>query len=257
MQTIVFNSEKGGTGKTTLSTHTAALMAAYGGRVLLVDADPQAHATISLGIDKQPGLYNVLVRGEDLTAHIKTPDPERYSPPGVEPKGVLYVLPGNAETHAIATMLEDADALAEVLEDIEDAIDVVIIDTPPSPGLLLSLIYSAANYVVVPTQMEMLSLDGVAGTIAAANKRGVELLGIIPNQYRETTALHKYFLEQLSEIARENNWRMFPPIAQRIVWAEASTLQQMVYSLDGEAGKARVEATRLARDIMRVIGVAV
>lgn len=257
MQTIVFNSEKGGTGKTTLSTHVAALIAAYGGRVLLIDADPQGHATISFGIEKQPGLYNVLVRGEDIVKHLRTPDAERYAPPGVEPKGQLFVLPGNVETHAITSLLEEADALAEVLEDIEEAVDFVIIDTPPSPGLLLSLIYNAADYVIVPTQMEMLSLDGVAGTIAAANKRGVKLLGIIPNQYRENTMLHKYFMEKLEEIATENNWNTFTPIAQRIVWAEASTLQQMVYSLDGEAGKARVEAGKLAREIMKALGVKV
>lgn len=257
MQTITFSNNKGGVGKTTLATHTAALLAVQGYRVLLVDMDAQANATMSFGIEPTPGLYNVLVRGQDVASSLVAPHTETYSLPGVAPKGKLYLLPGNHETHAIMSVVSDREALADALEDVEEHIDVVILDTPPSPGMLLALAYGATQYIVVPTQMEYLSIAGLTQAIFTAKRSGIQLAGIVPNQFRENTGLHQHHMDQLMAAAEEYGWPVWEPIGLRIVWAEASTLRQMVYSLEGEVGKARVEALHLARSVAGVLQQAV
>jgi cellulose biosynthesis protein BcsQ len=246
MQVITVNSEKGGTGKTTIATHVAALLAARGKRVLLVDFDPQGSATISFGLKPEPALYNVLVRDMDIADAIRQPDVERYVPPGTQSKGHLYLLPGNPETHGIVAQVDDRDVFAEKLADIEDAIDIVVIDTAPSPGMLLTLAYRATNYVLIPSQMEFLSLVGLTSTIQAATKYQVRLLAIQPNQYRASTELHTHHYQQLCEAAAEYGWTVWQPIPQGIAWAEASANRTMVYSLEGSIGKPRTEALALA-----------
>jgi chromosome partitioning protein len=253
MQVITVNSEKGGTGKTTISTHVAALLAARGKRVLLVDFDPQGSATMSFGLPLEPGLFKLLVDRVDIADVIRKPAPESYCPPGVTPKGQLYILPGNSHTHGITSIVDDKDIFAEALEDLENAIDVVVIDTAPSPGMLLALAYRASNWILVPSQMEFLSMVGIMATITSATKKGIRLMAIQPNQFRERTELHRYHHRQLCEAAAENNWTVWEPIPQSIVWAEASTLRQMVYSLEGEVGKARSQALALAARVEGVL----
>lgn len=246
MQVITVNSEKGGTGKTTISTHVAALLAARGKRVLLVDFDPQGSATLSFGLQTEPGLFRLLVDRVEIADVIRKPAPESYCPPGTTPKGQLYVLPGNSHTHGITAIVDDKDIFAEALEDVEEVIDVCVIDTAPSPGMLLALAYRASNWILVPSQMEFLSMVGIMSTITSATKKGIKLMAIQPNQYRAGTELHRYHHQQLCEAAAENEWTVWDPIPQSIVWAEASTMRQMVYSLEGEVGKARMQALALA-----------
>lgn len=254
MQTIMFNSEKGGTGKTELSTLTAAFMAVIGARVLVVDLDAQAHATIRFGLPKAPGLYDVLVRDGDVLDHIVRAEQAAYCPAGKAPAGALYVLPGNFETGMIANSPIEKDALADMLDDVSGLIDVCIIDTAPSAGALLAFAHIAADYVVVPTQLEFLSLDGLIGTIRAAGRSGVELLGIVPNRVKHT-ALHEMYYEDLQGAAAENDWHLFGKIYDRIGWAEASSMQQIIYTFDNEMSKARIEGIRLAREIAVKVGV--
>jgi cellulose biosynthesis protein BcsQ len=253
MQVVTVNSEKGGTGKTTISTHVAALLAARGRRVLLVDFDPQGNGGLSFGLQPEPGLYNMLVRGVDIADVIRQPKTESYCPPGVEPKGKLYVLPGNPETHAITTVVEDRDAFADALDDIAHLLDVVVIDTAPSPGMLLTLAYRATQWLLIPAQMEFLSMVGLTNTISRAMKAGIKLMGIQPNQFRANTDLHKWHYTQLCEAAGANNWPVWEPIPLSISWAEASTMRTMVYSLEGNVGKARAEALALASRVEAVL----
>jgi cellulose biosynthesis protein BcsQ len=253
MQVIAVNSEKGGTGKTTIATHVSALLAARGKKVLLVDFDPQGNAGLSFGLDPEPGLYNMLVRGVDIADVIRQPNPERFCPPSVVPKGELYVLPGNAETHAITTVLEDRDAFVDALDDVAHLIDVVVIDTAPSPGMLLTLVYQAAHWLLVPCQMEFRSIVGLMNTVSRARKADIKLMAIQPNQYRGNTDLHSHHYNELCEVAQEHQWDVWEPIPLSIAWAEASTMRTMVYSLEGNVGKARSEAQALATRVEKAL----
>lgn len=259
MKTLMITSEKGGTGKTTLATHIAGGLALRGKRVLLVDFDPQGHATLSFGIDKAPALYDMLVRGDSPGNHVselvRVPDPATFVPPNTDLLGKLYILPGNEETHSIPTSsrMQRTAVFSESLEDLEDMIDVCVIDTAPSPGLLLTLVYHAADYVLIPAQMEYLPLNGLMNTIRAMNEWKAQLMGIVPTMFRETTELHKHHLAQLRIVAQANDWDVWNPIKQRVIWAEASTMHQTVYVANGGAGKARADAYKLVDQVEKVL----
>jgi chromosome partitioning protein len=219
-------------------------MAARGLRVLLVDYDPQAHATISVGAQKLPDVYDVIVREMDI-ASVRLPvGPERYLPPGAESKGCLHLLAGNGETHGIPVQTDNDRALAEALEDAQLDYDLAIIDSAPSAGLLLKFAWLAADYVVIPAKMEFLSLDGIAGTLTRAKRSGVAVLGVLPNLFEPQTNLHNKYYEQLQRDAKSLGLYLFSPVHKRIAWAEASAVQHSLISLEGQVGSARVEAVR-------------
>jgi cellulose biosynthesis protein BcsQ len=259
MQVVTVNSEKGGTGKTTIAVHVAGLLATMGKRVLLIDADPQGNATLSFGLSiydadgkRRSCLYDVMVRGVDITEALLQPEAERYAPPDQAARGSLYVLPGNTETHSIATQVQHYDALSEVLEDVSEFFDVCIVDTAPSPGLLLQLVYSATHSVLIPTELEMLSLDGLMKTVQYARRQKIKLMAIQPNKTRGVQ-LHTYNQALLQQEAERNGWQLWQAIELAVSWAEASQQHRMVYSLEKGAGVARKAAFSLAQRVLAAL----
>lgn len=253
---ILFNSEKGGTGKTTTSTLAAAMLAARGQRVLLIDLDAQAHATVSFGFNKAPGIYDVMVREANINEWMEAyhvPE-DRYMPPGTRSKGDLFLLPGNGETHGIPIQVRDQEALDEALYDA-DGIDTIIIDSAPSDGMLLTYAWFAVDHVVIPAKMEYLSIEGIAQTINRSQKFDVNLLGILPNLVLDNTRLHNNYLDMLHGASEKSGWHVFPPLRQRIVWAEASSVRHMLVALEGEVGKARIEAMRFVDELVKRLAV--
>ena len=254
--TITITGEKGGIGKTTVTAAIGAHAAAVGLRVLIVDWDVQAHQTLMNGYEKQPAVYNLLVRDFPISDCVVNVSPEIYCPAGTSPKGTLHLLPGNRETHAIPRLVGDVEELAFALDEIRDGFDLILIDTQPSAGDLVPFAYAASDYVIIPTQMEFLSLDGMINTINVieSSKRSVQLAGIIPNMYQSNTNLHDYNFQQLRQIAEERKWHLYPTVHRSIVWAEASQEQRMVYTLDRETGRARRDAQVMASAVLKHLG---
>ncbi len=245
MKTVMFNSEKGGTGKTTLATLSAAYLAVRGSRVIVIDFDPQAHATISLNLPKEPGMFEVLGRGKPITQWLRQPTPEFVAPPGGM-RGELVILPGDEDTQAIPLRAKDEFALLEMLEDIDEAFDIAIIDTAPSAGMLLTLSWKASDFVLIPSQLEFLSMDGVAGTIERAQKSNVKLLGIVPNMYQDT-ALHEGYLNDLMAAGAQFGWPIWDRIKLRVEWKEASALRRQMWAINAQMSKARHEAIQFCK----------
>jgi chromosome partitioning protein len=156
-RTLALFNQKGGVGKTTSTVNLAAALARLGRRVLVVDLDPQAQATTHLGVDPasiHPTLYDLLL------------DPAADPAPAAVPVAQrLWLLPG--ETSLAAAEIELAGApdrhqrLRAVLNRLAGAHDVVLIDCPPSLGLLTLAGLAAADDVLIPMQAHFLALQGV------------------------------------------------------------------------------------------------
>jgi chromosome partitioning protein len=234
MITITLLQEKGGVGKTTIATHLAAGLAIQGQRVVLVDADAQANATLAMGIEEQPGLYDLLIREAAFNDVLQRVSPDVYA--DNVSKGELFLVPSNVEARNIANMLPDVTAVRERFEELNEWADVIIFDTPPTPSLFHSAIYIATDAVLYPCTCEALSLAGLEKSMSRlkasasyrinSGQKPAEALGIIPTMYRPTT-LHSYNLQQVKEQHGDLVWREIP---QRIAWSEATQLRQTVFA---------------------------
>lgn len=242
MYKIMIGNEKGGVGKTALATHLAAGLAARGKRVLLIDTDPQGHATVQWGLKKAPGLYDLLVRDAAFREVVIDLPGEKFGFVGetVPREGRLSVLPSNVETRNIANNISDVGKLGQRLEEIETFYDVVIYDTAPTPTMLHSSIYIASDGIIYPTRPEILSFDGLTESWShRKNADGyrqsayalplIRVLGIVPMMVEEQTVEHSLNLARLREQFRSLVW---PCISKSILWAESNAYGQPVYQLN-------------------------
>ena len=251
MKIITLLNEKGGVGKTTLAVHIAAGLAARGWRVLLIDADPQGHATVALGARKEPGLYEMLVREASFKDVLKVVPPQNYLPPETPSEGRLYLIPSNIETRVIPMMISDAMKVNKRVRMLKDVVDAVVFDTSPTPSLLHASIYLATDGIIYPTKCEYLSFDGLAESFqhrqaSQPMREQYELgsitnLGIVPTMFRSSTLEHAENLKLLRQQFGSMVWR---PIPQRTIWAEASSRHQTVFAIAPES-KAASDAWHL------------
>jgi chromosome partitioning protein len=155
MRSMAFINQKGGVGKTTTAVNVAAGLVRLGQRVLLVDLDPQAHASLSMGVELSRGdasIYDVLVRGASLYETVRLVD------------GRLAVVPSHVDL--VAAELELAErpqrelVLREALGNLREHYDFVLIDCAPSLGLLSVNALAAVDEVVIPLQPHFLALQG-------------------------------------------------------------------------------------------------
>lgn len=241
MQVITLLNEKGGVGKTTCAVHLACGLAARGQKVMLIDGDPQGHATIRVGHKKAPALYDLLVRDGEWKNVARPVLPECFGVPGQKlPDGKLWVVPSNVETRNIANSISDADALAMRLDELRSLVDVVIIDTSPTPSLLHGAFYTATDAIIYPTKLAFTSFDGLAESInrrMQADKTRqqrwglspIRVAGIIPVEYRGTTNEQRSNLEALK---KQFNGLVWDPIPQGTLWTESESRALPVYSLE-------------------------
>ncbi|MCK4958215.1 MAG: ParA family protein [Planctomycetes bacterium] len=155
MRTIAVLNQKGGVGKTTTVVNTAAALARKGMKVLVVDLDPQAHLTIHLGVESQTGgwgSYGVLTRSAELGESL------------VSVRDNLWLLGANtdlvgAESELVSVVGRET-ILREAIEPVKDDYDYLIIDCPPSLGLLTLNALAAVEEVFIPLQPHFLALQG-------------------------------------------------------------------------------------------------
>ena len=156
---ISIANQKGGVGKTTTAVNLSTCLAKAGKKVLMCDADPQGNATSGLGIDKNVELsvYDVMVNDANVRDTLKNSCVKN-----------LKVCPSNinlagAEVELVS-MVSRETRLKEKLDEIKDDFDYIIIDCPPSLGLITLNSFTASNSVLIPVQCEYYALEGLRST---------------------------------------------------------------------------------------------
>jgi chromosome partitioning protein len=152
--------QKGGVGKTTTAVNVGACIAEAGYATLLVDVDPQANATVGLGLprDQRPGLYEVLCGEASATEAIR--------PASVPALQILPAGPGLAGANVELPRIEGFErVLDERLAEVRQRFEYVLLDCPPSLGPLTVSALVAADRVIVPVQTEYFALEGLAGLL--------------------------------------------------------------------------------------------
>ncbi len=239
MKVVTFLNEKGGVGKTTHALTFAAGAARMNRRVLLIDGDTQGQCAILLGLPKGSGLAQLTVTGASWREVLRQPDFSRWAGRGYDAGtiGDLLVLPGNIETRVLPMRIDNPLILRERLAELSGHVDLVVIDTSPTPTLYQHVITLASDAVIYPTLCEFLSEDGLVESTKHMHQqdrvRGeyglppLALLGVLPNQYRDTNS-HRLGLESLEQYFGESVvWR---PVAQRTLWADAARAQQSIFA---------------------------
>jgi chromosome partitioning protein len=226
---IVFANQKGGVGKTTSSVNLDAYLAGMGKRVLLIDFDPQGNMTSAVGADEElDGVYEV------ISGHVSLYEAVQRTP--VEN---LFVVGSNINLTGANVELVDEERkeyfLKEKLEKVEHEWDFIIIDCPPSLGVLTLNGLVAADYVVIPLQCEYFALEGLTmlmRTIKNIQKqlnKDLELLGILFTMYDSRTRLANDVVQEVKEYFKEKVFTSMIPRNVRLSEAPSHGLPINLY----------------------------
>lgn len=233
--TIVLANRKGGSGKTTSTVNIADGLARKGYRVLVVDADSQAHATISCGIlpfQLTTSIYELM----HLIANGQVPEPERDGSI-IRGKKVFDLLPAKPDLAALEVELADKNNNQTLLKDLllewENSYDYILIDLPPALGLIAVNGLIAARWLIIPIEPTFLSMDGLAQMtgilykINAGLNPDLRLMGILPVKCDLRTNLARSVLEEIEQNFGKKN--LLPSIRNDIKLAEAPSFGKTIY----------------------------
>ena len=230
---IAIANQKGGVGKTTTVVNLAAALSARRRAVLVVDLDPQAHATLGLGLEKQPGvsLYPVLAGAKPIADVIQ---PTKWPNLNVIPSEV-DLAGAEIEFGAREDRLSMIrDALAPVKE--SGAFDYIVLDCPPSLGLVMTSALAATDSVLIPTQAEYLAMDGLALITSSIEKLrtgvnpSLELNGIVFTMVNSVAKLTQAVIGEVREHFGDKVYETLIPRNVRV--SEAPSMGVPVVFLD-------------------------
>lgn len=239
--------QKGGVGKTTTAINIGAYLAYFGQRVLLVDLDPQANTTSCLGIDKHTvrnGTYQALLDARTAGASVLH-----------NPRLKISLLPAapdlaGAEVELIQELARES-RLKNALAPIQDRYDYILVDCPPSLGLLtLNGMVAAQDGLLIPVQCEYLALEGLSQLVQTIERvrkalfAGLKVRGVVLTMYDGRTNLARDVVEEVRVHFPHEVMKSVVPRNIRLAEAPSYGLPILAYEPDSPGAKAYEELTR-------------
>ena len=244
MKIITIANQKGGVAKTTTAITLAHGVALRGKETLLVDLDPQGQAASSLGLDRESGVFNLLVGGRSLGEVVRTTGREHLS-----------IIPGDKMTATAQIVLDvkrtPINHLRTVFRPLAQWANYIVLDTSPSIGGLQEMAIYAADAVLIPTAVDYLSMEGVAQILETMatlkNNHGWagSLIGILPTFYDDQTRESRANCIGLTETYGAD--RVLDPIYRATILRECSAEGVTIWERDVKCRTASQYARLLYR----------
>lgn len=260
METFVIANQKGGVGKTTTVLNLGASLARKGKKTLVVDLDPQANLSSGLGFTKQfdkeswneteeapyKSIYDVLINQEPLSKVFVTTN-----------QANLMLIPSHlslagAEIEMV-NMLARETLLKKAISEFKEDFDYVLIDCPPSLGLLTINALTAADYLIIPIQCEYFALEGL-GQLMETTKLirginpGLQIGGVILTMFDSRTRLSSNVVDDVREYFKDKAFKTVVPRNVRL--SEAPSYGQSIFEYDDKSTGAKAY-DKLAKEFIK------
>lgn len=236
---IAIANQKGGVGKTTTSINLAAGLGRQGKKILLVDLDPQGNATTGIGADKskiENCMFDVLVNNVFINEIIQKDVCENVD---LAPATLSLA---SADLHLLSQSKDQQNILLDKLNAAQQKYNYIIIDCPPSLGLLNRNALIAANTVIIPIQAEYYALEGLTQLLTSIrfvqqrSNKNLKIEGILVTMFDTRTKLSYEVLQEVKKYFKEKVYETFIP--RNIKISEAPSNGKDIFSYDGSSSGA-------------------
>lgn len=241
--------QKGGVGKTTTTVNLSTMLAKKGKKVLMIDTDPQGNATSGMGIEKENefSIYDVLINEVDMTKTILETQVKN-----------LWICPANinlagAEVELVS-MFSRERRLKEQLDKIKEKFDYILIDCPPSLGLVTLNAFTASDSVLIPVQCEYFALEGLGQLMNTINlvrkhlNKSLYIEGAVLTMYDIRTNLANQVVREVKKYFEDKVYKTVIPRNVKLSEAPSYGMPIVLYDVKSKGAKAY---DKLAREFLK------